>query len=529
MRKLLVSSIALFCVSFLHAQENTVNKKLTNEEYFNQAELVFEGFFIRTLHTYNFHGRRDDSYGIDAIKVRRVLKGDQSLTDSVIYRVFLGTDLGFETYYDERWDTVGNAYFYTPPASFSGSYELLKANGIPGKTSIHNYSVFFLKSSELPEDENSKYFAEKKYQDLEQALVWAQISPFSYNKLFICRDEDKVIGLDSLVFHSKVDFYNYIKQFEGYTVPPPPPQEPMIKAISADEAKATLDPERYEEMLALRDYMYNIIEKEKEKEKLSKKKIAPKPKGNPQNPKLNLLISKPEKIKEGGKWYVKFSIWACCDAPNTYLVQTGLNITFDNSVFGNLTLSKITASLSNYFKVPGNDYTVYTFEPMSNSFSINLLTNNLSATKAAVPDSPIAFLDIKIEALNSSSASPSCVSFPFSQIDNVSKYTLSSNATTSYFYDKTYYFNYMGAPVFSNFSHTSRIAGVGDVLTINGSNFGTQRGTILFKTADDGGLTYLKGLDKQYIKDGDWNNTQIKVKIPSLVYKGYPLQIPSLR
>jgi hypothetical protein len=103
---------------------------------------------------------------------------------------------------------------------------------------------------------------------------------------------------------------------------------------------------------------------------------------------------------------------------------------------------------------------------------------------------------------------------------NKSSYAYISNDDVSVciYFDRTFYINSNPLPVgykptVTTLSHTSRIAGVGEVLTITGNHFGTTPGKVYFKSADDGGQTYLKGLDNQYISS--WSNTQIKVIVPS--------------
>ena len=91
----------------------------------------------------------------------------------------------------------------------------------------------------------------------------------------------------------------------------------------------------------------------------------------------------------------------------------------------------------------------------------------------------------------------------------MSKYTLLNNSPTSYYYFKTYY-KTNNPPTITSISPTSRVAGVGEILTINGSNFGTTSGKVYFRAADNGGQTYLNGLDNQYITASgcSWSNTQ---------------------
>ncbi|GAB3202919.1 hypothetical protein ABID22_001139 [Pontibacter aydingkolensis] len=69
-------------------------------------------------------------------------------------------------------------------------------------------------------------------------------------------------------------------------------------------------------------------------------------------------------------------------------------------------------------------------------------------------------------------------------------------------------------PVITSFSPTVTTAGTDAVLTINGTNFGSSRGSgkVEFRNADDGGKTFMEPRLKDYIS---WTNTQIRVRIPS--------------
>jgi hypothetical protein len=57
-------------------------------------------------------------------------------------------------------------------------------------------------------------------------------------------------------------------------------------------------------------------------------------------------------------------------------------------------------------------------------------------------------------------------------------------------------------------------AGTGDVLIIKGSGFGSVRGQVQFKNADDGGDTYTQSLDSI---DYTWTNNTITVTVPSII------------
>ncbi|MDU0370774.1 matrixin family metalloprotease [Hymenobacter endophyticus] len=71
------------------------------------------------------------------------------------------------------------------------------------------------------------------------------------------------------------------------------------------------------------------------------------------------------------------------------------------------------------------------------------------------------------------------------------------------------------APVITTLSPASLTAGTSAVLTISGSGFGGTRGTgsVEFRNADDGGATYTKVNDDDYLS---WTDTRIQVRVPSL-------------
>ncbi|MBT9393079.1 matrixin family metalloprotease [Hymenobacter sp. NST-14] len=71
------------------------------------------------------------------------------------------------------------------------------------------------------------------------------------------------------------------------------------------------------------------------------------------------------------------------------------------------------------------------------------------------------------------------------------------------------------APVIVALAPLSLPAGTGAVLTITGSGFGPSRGagSVEFRNADDGGATFTKVRDDDYVR---WTDTQIQVRVPSL-------------
>ena len=77
------------------------------------------------------------------------------------------------------------------------------------------------------------------------------------------------------------------------------------------------------------------------------------------------------------------------------------------------------------------------------------------------------------------------------------------------------------APLVIGLSPLSLPAGVGAVLTINGSGFGSSRGTgfVEFRNADDGGATRVKAREADYLV---WTDARIQVRVPSSASGGHP-------
>lgn len=66
-------------------------------------------------------------------------------------------------------------------------------------------------------------------------------------------------------------------------------------------------------------------------------------------------------------------------------------------------------------------------------------------------------------------------------------------------------------PAITSFSPTQITAGTASLLTINGTDFGTTKGAVLFKDADNGGTTYIRANSSEIVS---WNNYSIVVKVP---------------
>ena len=220
MKKPILFLTILFSVTLLHAQTaESRNFPLSNEDFFTKSELVFEGHFVKYVESYDTKGesKLKDYISIIEYKVQRVYKGDQSLTGKVVYRVLKGSALGLE-----NSNNTTDSYWRPP---------IFTRNGINQAVSTHSLRIFFFVASDIPDNENSKYFSHQKYKRLSDCFE-GRVN----DNMHVCGD--KILGLDNLVFHQREDFYNYMRQFERFTVPEVEPL-PEIKQEKVPEQENT--------------------------------------------------------------------------------------------------------------------------------------------------------------------------------------------------------------------------------------------------------------------------------------------------
>ena len=234
-----------------------------------------------------------------------------------------------------------------------------------------------------------------------------------------------------------------------------------------------------------------------------------------------------------GKYYFKFDVYVNANDFSTYLDNVSLRLNYNTTAFGtNIKANnKVEVSMGDEF----NDFT-YNLSNYVSDASPNSLYLGCGAGLVAYPartlltTTPEKLLAVGIELLNGLTGISSGINF--TDVVNTSIASWFAPASNSPWYDTELYdatnYNtppgftiYTVAPTLSNFSPTTVRAGVDEILTINGANFGTQKGEVLF-TRDgvaSGATDFLKGLDESYIDS--WTNTQIKVRVPSFVRKGY--------
>jgi hypothetical protein len=194
---------------------------------------------------------------------------------------------------------------------------------------------------------------------------------------------------------------------------------------------------------------------------------------------------------------------------------------------------KITITKGTHFS-HNDDYITHCADNGANRFLAYLQTNSVIQNRVQLSTVPVVFLHCKIELLPNLTNVPSYYNFIPAEDRILSAYTPAANTPIALFryYDEEIFFNsdtlmITTAPLISSISPISAKAGNNEIVTIKGANFGTQRGKVFFKAANDGGQTYLKDLDDYYYLNPkmntplEWSNNTIQVVVPSLVMKGY--------
>lgn len=215
--------------------------------------------------------------------------------------------------------------------------------------------------------------------------------------------------------------------------------------------------------------------------------------------------------------------------PNVYFDGGQIRVQYDTSVFNpNIANSGFfNASLCPDFQSDSYDF-YGSYNPTANILNLTAgLSYGYALNRVLLDTVPKPFLHLAF-AVNSDSASHGIAFQTITDSLGNPTYATSSNAPFNQYYNfdniihlpsDTFTFPNSQNPIIIVMDSTPKIAGIGDSLTIRGFNFGNTRGEVFFKAADDGGQSYLLGLDDQY--HIGWSDTLIKATVPSIVYKGY--------
>ncbi|MGQ0829201.1 MAG: T9SS type A sorting domain-containing protein [Bacteroidota bacterium] len=241
---------------------------------------------------------------------------------------------------------------------------------------------------------------------------------------------------------------------------------------------------------------------------------------------ITFTLANPQQTDSANFRYFEFDIMASANSNATYFDGALFRISYNTSAFGSsvvfnnkvritrgATFNNITYTSPNADKIDQNPSTI--------GVPINTNFNQTSWNRTLITTSPVQLLHFKIQIQNcGQNVNIDFADQSFTPMFSYYTTTATASITGGVPYDNTSYQNPLNTILcqllINNFNSPVN-AGTSDILTIDGSGFGATRktGQVKFKNADNGGGTYIQKLNTiDYIS---WSNTQIKIKVPSVI------------
>ncbi|MDR1758547.1 MAG: hypothetical protein LBR51_06290 [Bacteroidales bacterium] len=273
---------------------------------------------------------------------------------------------------------------------------------------------------------------------------------------------------------------------------------------------------------------------------MEKKTITSSTKSSENNHTLTLQLANQQLIHDNttGKYHIRFDVLVNSNHPNLYLDYATLFINYEDQYFNSEAIDNFPSNYVQSVDIDGvsvwkgeafgqENYKFCLARAESNVICLEI-SNWIDENRTVLDTVPVPLLHFQLELQNNLSQVQSFFAFsPYYHVNptNHSQYTTIQSYASGYYAfsnvfllpSDTLTISTLAAPIITGFDASLKIAGIGDTLSINGAHFGTGRGTVLFKNANRGGATFLKGLDDQYFVS--WSDSLIKVLVPSLVYQ----------
>ncbi|MDR2011357.1 MAG: hypothetical protein LBQ22_12835 [Bacteroidales bacterium] len=223
--------VIILNITFLNAQEyktlDQIKEKnlneglLSNEEFFEKAELIIEGKYLDRIGSYDAVGNYDsnDIYTSHRILVQKVFKGDSKLINDTICLIKKGgaiykkNESGIE-------ETISSYSLDTPdPLRDKGLY-----------IDTQSLSILFFVKSDYPDNHDKTKICPYARFQLLQDKEKASIKFMDFN-LWFKNDSyfGKITGLNALIFNNREELYEYMVRFKGITIPESKAQKPLYE------------------------------------------------------------------------------------------------------------------------------------------------------------------------------------------------------------------------------------------------------------------------------------------------------------
>lgn len=202
---------------------------------------------------------------------------------------------------------------------------------------------------------------------------------------------------------------------------------------------------------------------------------------------------------------------------STYLEGAVFQLQYNSACMGTNVFSSVSFTRTSDFPASNYDF-VGGFDENSNTIQVSVQYTFTTPNRIQVTTSPKRLLVVRIPVTNCKVLGNFVM--PPIAFNPLTWYGTSQTGSSTFQYDNvTYGATAQGNvcdPIISSLSSTSLNAGRGEILTIDGCNFGNDKGNISMNNAD-GSPTSI-ALDKYDITQ--WTDNQIKIKIPSQVDSG---------
>ena len=500
-----------------------------NMSFFKEAELVVEGRFLKPLHAYAVKDAdgKEHYYGICPVIAYRVFKGDAKAGDTIyVTREGLSLEDAITSpYNDIRWyidkETgleVHVDILYAAPA-IAGTKNINVSNP------FMNDCVIFFKTSTYPTTQDERYSTLKQYQYLYPYVFYDEGT-----LLYV--SEGRFAGLNDTLFNSRQDLYAFMRKAGGYDLSVIGTDTIKNNQSNSEKSKYPMikvGPPSYPNKKNQKADCYpdKPLPPEVEERWGNKKKINP----AKNNTDLYLSFTTPQLRYNDSlnRTFVDVDLCVHTNQNNVYFDGGRIGVVYDTAAFGASVENSELFDISFCPEFMDSCYRIYSL--------LNSTYNTLNITSGIIPianmqrvllDSvPKPYLHLSF-AIKLDVVQHGVIFQTITNSNNMPTYAHAANAYFWDYYDFDHIFHLPSdtiivfdnnTPVILEMDNTPKIAGIGDTLCIRGINFGNTKGEVFFKAADDGGQSYLPGLDDQYHLY--WSDTLIQVIVPSLVYKGY--------
>jgi len=492
MKKTLTTTFLILLSILIYAQNGKKDKfnrdlyngKYTNKDFFEKADYIFEGEYIKS-ESYMLEGKIYTQY---YLKVLEIYKGDKNLKQGTV-------------------SLIKNSGYYTKAYidEFGMPGESINEQNTSGDYDILGKSVFFCIESDFPQSpikfESTNIKTLRLLQNYEHAsFTFYDEEEDIYNFL--------IAGLDNLYFKDKQAFYNYAKQFKGIKIPKYKKKENQEELLNEFMKK-----------------QYSLLEIAKKNDKNKTKTDNT----------LTLTIGNQEVTGEDTA-YFEFDVMASSNN-NLYYDNSLIRLDFNTNLFGSDLVLNDNIELNISSNIDTTTYQTKAFDnAIDNRVTLALIVkDSLSQwNRTLLTSTAKALFHVKIKIQNQLPVKTEhYTNLTFSDIgftSMFSTYTTSATSSTEDLdvntYDNTNYINpenllvKVEKPFISTeLSKLHVIAGF-DTLTIRGNFFGDEVGEVWFSDTETGGSSFIRTLDSSFVVN--WTDTLISVKVPSYIdYGGF--------